>query len=148
MKSQTAIYALIALVTIALGSIWLSYLRQDSAPRQVFPATIHRDCAPWDGTAFAVSISMDESVLTISIYQSPAIQHPAIFSLHEEAGDVGSAFLLSPDGSQEPLTGKVSFQRVEERIPVEGEYHFRTASGKQVTGRFQAEWGNEIVYCG
>jgi len=148
MKSQTAIYALIALVTIALGSIWLSYLRQDSAPRQVFPATIHRDCAPWDGSAFTVSIPMDESVLNISIFQSPAIKHPAVFSLHEEAADVGSAFLISPDGSAEPLMGKVSFQRVEERIPVEGEYHFRTASGKQVTGRFQAEWGNEIVYCG
>jgi hypothetical protein len=91
---------------------------------------------------------MQGSVLDISIFQSPAIKHTAAFSLPEGTGDIGSAYLVLPDGSLEQLTGKVFFKRVEEGIPVEGEYQLRTASGEQLTGRFKAEWRNEIVYCG
>ena len=115
---------------------------------QVFPATINRDCAPWDGAAFTVSIPVEESVLDISIFQSPAIGYPADFSLDEESMDTGDAFLLPSAGSPEQLTGKVHFEPVEEGMPVEGEYHFTTQSGEPLTGRFKAHWGNEIVYCG
>jgi hypothetical protein len=148
MKSRTSLYLLIVLDITALGGIWLFYLLQGAEPTLVFPAAINRDCAPWDGTAFTVSIPMQGSVLDISIFQSPAIRHPVTFSLDEKTIDIGDAYLLSSDGSTEQLTGKVFFRRLEEGIPVEGGYHFRMAGGEQLTGRFKAEWGNEIVYCG
>lgn len=148
MKHRAALYFLICLVVTALGGTWVFYLLKDSDSLQVFPATINRDCAPWDGAAFRVAIPMEESVLDISIFQAPAIKHRAAFSLQEGTGSVVDAFLLLSDGSHQQLSGKVIFRRVEEGIPVEGEYHFGTASGEQFTGRFRAEWGDEIVYCG
>jgi hypothetical protein len=61
---------------------------------------------------------------------------------------VGIAYSLPELGPLEELTGTVTFQRVEEEIPVKGEFDFTTESGKQFKGEFSAEWGNEVVYCG
>jgi hypothetical protein len=147
MKSRTALYVVIALI-LALGGIWFLNARQEAQPTQVFPATVNRDCAPWDGAAFTVSIPMDSSILDISIFQSPSIKSPAAFALNENTIDTGDAFLFPSAGPPEPLTGRVHFEHIEEGIPVEGEFHFTTRSGEQHTGRFEAQWRNEIVYCG
>jgi hypothetical protein len=61
---------------------------------------------------------------------------------------VGIAYSLPELGPLEELTGTVTFRRVEEEIPVKGEFDFTTESGKQFKGKFSAEWGNEVVYCG
>ncbi|RPI94188.1 MAG: hypothetical protein EHM40_07430 [Chloroflexi bacterium] len=148
MKSRISLYALIILILIALGSIWLFSLQEDPEPLPVLPATIDRDCAPWDGSAFTVSIPIEESAIDISIYQSPDIRSPVTFSFPDETMRIGNAFLLLPGTSPEPLTGKVSFQRVEQGFTVEGEFDLLTATGKQFKGRFKAEWENQPIYCG
>src|ERR671919_392670 len=119
MKYQTLRYAPLVLVILALGGIWLFYALQDPEPMPVLPATINQDCAPWDGSAFTVSIpSSERTIINVSIWQSPDIKLPATFSFPDETGQIGFAYILTePDHIQE-LVGEVSFSRVEEEIPV------------------------------
>jgi hypothetical protein len=141
------------LITFALNGTCSFDQVQNSEPTPVLPATINHDCAPWDGSAFTVSIPVEEGNINISIYQSPEIKHPVTFSFttfsfHEGTEKIGHSLFLPVTGSPEPLTGKVFFERVEEGTTVEGEYHFSTENGKQFLGKFKAEWESEIVYCG
>ena len=117
-------------------------------PEQIFPATINRDCAPWDGSAFTVSIPMQGSRISISIYQSPDIKLPTAFIFPDDTLSVGNALLILPIGSPEPLTGKVTFQRVGQDIPVAGQFDLVTNTGEHFKGKFIAAWQNEMIYCG
>ena len=148
MKSQTLLYALLVFALIALGALWVFSTLETQESTPVFSATIQRDCAPWDGSAFAVSIPVAGSVIGISIYQSPDIKLPVKFSFPDDTGQVGNALLVFPAGTPEQLTGKVSFQRVEQATPVEGEFDLLTEMGERFNGRFMAEWNNQPVYCG
>ena len=148
MKSQTSRYALFIFVLVVLGGIWFFSTAGYEEYTPVFPATIQRDCAPWDGSAFTVSIPIAKSVLRISIYQSPDIKLPATFKFPDNTGRVGNAVLILPASSPAPLTGKVSFQRVEPGMPVQGEFHLLTEMGEQFNGKFTAEWNEQPVYCG
>ncbi len=149
MKPRTQFFIALGFLLLILGIAWVAFPERNQELEQVFPATINRDCAPWDGSAFTVSIPMsDGASIAVSIYQSPDIKLPITFSFPDEIMSVGNALYLSQVSSSEQLTGKVSFQRVEENSPVEGEFNFMTESGKQFKGRFIAEWNNQIVYCG
>jgi hypothetical protein len=88
------------------------------------------------------------TTITISIWQSPDIKFPTTFTFPDETGQVGYAYILPELDPLEQLTGKVTFWRVEQGIPIEGEFNFMTVSGKQFKGKFIADWGNEVVYCG
>src|SRR5215216_6002234 len=148
MNSRTSFYVLIFLIIFALISIWFYSRQPDPEPLLVLPATIDHDCAPWDGSAFTVSIPFEEGNLNISIYQPPDIKHPLSFSLNEGTQEIGHAIFLPTVGSPEPVTGNVSFEHVEDSIAVDGKYQLRTESGKEFLGKFKAEWGEAIVYCG
>jgi len=149
MKSRISLYVFLGLLLIALGGIWFFSRAETQTQSHVFPAVVNRDCAPWDGSAFTVSIPLSNtSDIAISIYQSPDFQFPASFSFPDESMSQGHALLLLPVGSPEQLTGTVWFQRVEQGTPVEGRFRFRSEAGVQIEGRFIAEWGHEIIYCG
>ena len=149
MKSRTRFFIAIGLIILVLGIAWYTFSTRNLQPVQVFTATINRDCAPWDGSAFTVSIPYDSgSVINISIWQSPDIKLPVSFSFPDETGQVGNAAYWSLSGEYEQLSGKVSFQRVGERSPVEGEFSFTSEKGEQFKGKFKANWGDEIVMCG
>ena len=122
--------------------------RRSQMPEQTFSATINRDCAPWDGSAFTVSIPMKGQGIAISIYQSPEIKHPTTFLFAEDTLSTGNALLILPIGAPEQLTGKVSFQKVAQDTPVKGRFDLVTNSGKHFKGKFSAKWKNEIVLCG
>ena len=140
---------LLILLLIALGGIWFFTRGATQSPLQVFPAFINRDCAPWDGGAFTVSIPLlDGSSIAISIYQSPDIRFPISFSFPDESMTEGSALLLSSAGLAEGLNGEVWFPRVDQEIPVEGRFQLQSGAGVQFEGKFIAKWGDEIVYCG
>ena len=66
MKSRTLLYTLIGSFALAIGFLW-SYLSTNNQENlTVLPATINRDCAPWDGAAFTMSIPYNSvSVITI-----------------------------------------------------------------------------------
>ena len=116
---------------------------------QVFPATTNRDCAPWDGAAFTMSFPYDSiTTIAISIWQPPSFTIPVTFSFPDETMWVGIAHPLPELDPQGELTGTVTFRRVEEGIPAEGEFNFMTENGKKFKGKFFAEWGNQIVMCG
>jgi len=149
MKSRTTFTITIGLLILVLGIALFTFSTRNQAARQVFPATINRDCAPWDGSAFTVSIPYDSgSVINISIWQSPDIKFLSTFSFPDQTGSVGNAVYLSASGEDEQLSGTVSFQRVGEEHPVEGEFSFTPERGEEFKGRFTAEWGNQIVMCG
>src|SRR4030095_4327907 len=105
------------------------YSNQKPEPLPVFSATIQRDCAPWDGSAFAVSIPMEEGLtIAVSIYRSPDIRFPDTFSFPDATGNIGNALLQLPIGVPEELSGKISFQSVLQECPVEGEFDLRTTT--------------------
>lgn len=139
----------LGLFLITLIGLWFVATAETRTPLQVFPAVIDRDCAPWDGSAFTVSIPLrDGSGMAISIYRSPEIRLPTSFSFPDETMSEGNALLLLATGISEPLTGRVWLQSVQQGIPVEGRFQLRSEAGMRWEGRFVAEWGDEIVYCG
>jgi hypothetical protein len=152
MKNNIRIYVAVGILAFALGLLWLAAGRSNGPgagnPR-VFAAVINRDCAPWDGAAFTVSISYDPMVtVTISIWQSPDIKYPATFRFPDQTGRAGQAYYLPEPDALEPLTGTVTFDRVEQGLPVEGQFNLTAGRGRPFKGNFTAEWGNGIVYCG
>jgi hypothetical protein len=91
---------------------------------------------------------MNDRGISISIYQAPDIKRPIAFSFPDNTMSVGNAILILPIDSPESLTGTVSFQLIQEDSPVEGIFDLTTGTGERFKGRFIAEWGNDIVYCG
>jgi hypothetical protein len=149
MKPRTQFLIAIGVLILIFAITWTSFSRRDQEPAQTLQATINRDCAPWDGSAFTVSVPMkDGTIIYISIWQSPDIKLPARFSFPDETGQIGYAYTLPELDPLQSLSGEVFFWRVDEARLVEGEFNFMTESGKQFKGRFKAEWGNEIIYCG
>ena len=140
----------VGLIILLFGITLVNFSVRDQTPAQIFPATVNRDCAPWDGSAFTVSVPImpDGTKIDISIWQSPDIKFPVNFSFPDATGQVGNALLLLPVGLPEQLTGNVFFQRVDMENPVEGEFDLISENGEQFKGKFVAEWGNMVVYCG
>ncbi len=149
MKSRILLYALIGLSALAFVIFWFSYSTNDQENTKVFDATVNRGCAPWDGSAFTVSIPYDPiSTIEVSIWQSPDMERPVTFSFPDETGRIGSATHRPQFGSSEQLTGKVFFWHVEQGIPIEGEFNLFTEAGRQLKGKFKANWGDFIAMCG
>ena len=148
-KSRTQLLIAIGLVIFLFGIAFFTFSRQKQETAQTFPATIGRDCAPWDGAAFTLSIQYDPtSSILISIWKSPDIKLPAYFRLPNGSGNVGQAYIVSELDPLIPLSGKVFFLRVEPGRSVEGHFDLMDESGKRFNGLFSAEWKNEAVYCG
>lgn len=149
MNSRTQFFIAIGLLILVLGIPLFLLATQNQRPAPVFPATINRDCAPWDGAAFTVSIPYQPgTIINISIWRSPDIRQPVRFSFPDDTGQVGNATFLLRYSYSVQLIGRVFFSRVEQGIPVEGNFDLVTPAGQRLKGKFKAEWGNEIVYCG
>ena len=139
----------IGLLILVLGITWFTLPERHQGPMQAFPATINRDCAPWDGAAFTVQIPLNtKDTLDISIWKSPDIKSTATFSFPDQTGQAGNAVLIHPAGFPETLNGSVTFTRVEQENPAEGEFDLMTESGRQFKGKFKAQWEDQIAMCG
>ena len=139
----------IVLLFLILGIAWFTVSTRNQEPMQVFPAIVNRDCAPWDGAAFTVSIPYDSiSTIEVSIWQSADIKLPTVYSFPDESGRIGNAVHRSQIGLAEQLTGKLFFWRVEQGMPIEGEFNFTSGRSGRFEGKFKAEWGNQITMCG
>jgi hypothetical protein len=148
MTSHSRFITILSLTIIIAGIAFYALTRPGQTPEQTRAATINRDCAPWDGSAFTVSIHVEDANISISIYQTPDIKYPTTFSFPDNTMSVGNALLILPIDPPQQLNGRVSFQGVQQDSPVEGLFDLTTATGEKFKGRFIAKWGNEIVFCG
>lgn len=147
MNNRTSL--LIAISLLILGMALFTFFNRDSQPTQSFSATINRDCAPWDGSAFRVSIPLNGGdILDVSIWQAPEIKFSKTFSFPDATGQVGNASLNHPNGLPEQLTGEVWFEGVSERQTVAGGFRLLGERGEVFEGRFTAEWEDQIALCG
>jgi hypothetical protein len=114
------------------------------------------DCAPWDGSAFTVSIQPVAGVkritpptLHVSIWQSPDLPQGGRFAFPDLSGKVGAVHLEpSPSGSAANLRGTVSFASVLRGKMVEGQIDLTDERGKRYAGAFTAKWLERRVMCG
>jgi hypothetical protein len=140
---------LIVLVILFLGSLFFIGYTRNQEIKPVLSATISRDCAPWDGAAFTITVPMsDSAILDISIWQSPDIRRPISFSFPDETQQIGNTSLLPQFGEPDQLTGQVWLNNVSEGMPVEGRFSLTSESGAQLEAKFVAQWDDQIVYCG
>jgi hypothetical protein len=147
MNTRTQVYPLIAAILAILVGTWF-VVRAQEPPVPSFAGTVRRDCAPWDGAAFTVSIPIEKSVLDISIYQSPDIRYGRAFLFPDKTMREGHALLLAPVGIPEQLAGRVWFEGVDRQKSVEGRFKLASEKGERFEGRFVAVWENEPIYCG
>ena len=147
--ARPRIVLIITFSLLILGIALFTISRRNREPVQVFHAIVNRDCAPWDGSAFTVSVQYDSAtVIYISIWKSPDFIFPSTFSLPDETGQSGNAYILPELGLYTPLSGEVFFERVERGKPIEGKFSLTSATGMKFEGWFIAEWGDQVVYCG
>ncbi len=147
MKSRTAL--VIGIILLILGVALFTFFTRNQQPAEVFQATVHRDCAPWDGSAFTVQIPwQNETVIDISIWQAPEITLPKTFSFPDTTGQAGNAILILPVGNPEPLSGTVFFSDVDPSATVEGRFDLKDEAGNQFKAAFRAEWRELMMLCG
>jgi hypothetical protein len=151
MKPRIQFVTTVALVVLILGIAWYTSPGRKQAVTQILPATIQRDCAPWDGSAFTVNIlpqGPGGDIVSISIWQAPDLKFPQTFSFPDETGQVGNASLIRSSGAAEQLSGKVFFTSVKQGSPAGGRFELFTSTGQRFAAEFRAEWVDEIVLCG
>lgn len=149
MKPRRGLVLLAILFVIALGGIFYFYSLPNQEPEKIFPATVSRECAPWDGSAFTLAVQYNvDTIVYISIWQPPEIQLPSAFELPDAERQVGETYIFSESGMRIELSGKVWFQHVEEGAPIEGRFRLTSERGEAYEGGFTAEWESPTVYCG
>jgi hypothetical protein len=147
MKSRTLFF--IAIGLLILGMALFTFSTRNQEPALMFPATVYRDCAPWDGSAFRVRIPLkDGDVIDIGIWQAPDIKFSKTFSFPDDTGQAGYASLIDPAGSYEQLTGAVWFEGVSEGQTVAGRFSLKDERGEVFAGRFAAAWDGQVAMCG
>ena len=147
MKSRTLFFITIGLFILGIAIFTFSTRNQE--PTQMFTATVNRDCAPWDGSAFRVSVPMEAGVvINISIWQAPDIKFSRTFMFPDDTGQVGNVSLLLANGEYETLSGEVRLEGVSEGKPFAGRFNLKSERGGMYVGQFEAEWDNQIALCG
>lgn len=148
MKPRTLLYTLIGSLALVI-IFWIYSTTQTVQTDVVFEATVNRDCAPWDGMAYTITIP-DQTVsgIVVSIWKSPDFHFPVTYSFPDSSGRVGTAIHRSAYGSSQQVNGKITLQPFEAGSPIEGRFNFTSEDGKQFNGNFKAEWGNQIALCG
>jgi hypothetical protein len=151
MKPRTWIITSIGLGLLAVAIAAYGLRSGYQGEGQVLAATVNRDCAPWDGPAFTVSIPVDapsQAVILVSIWQSPDIAGPAAFAFPDRMGRTGNASLIGLSGQEEPLSGRVILRGADQGQPVEGSFDLMSETGSRFEGRLSASWGEQRALCG
>jgi hypothetical protein len=118
-------------------------------------AEIHRDCAPWDGSAFTVSIQplagvkqIKPPTLHISIWQDPNLPSGGRFQFPDNTGKVGAVYVEPAPERMTIFRGSIAFVSVTMDTPVEGQFDLTDSSGKRYAGKFLAKWTSVRAMCG
>ena len=146
-KSRTLFFVVIGLLIV--GIAFFTFSARSQQPTQIFPATVNQDCAPWDGSAFRVSVPMKNgTVINISIWQAPDIKFSKKFMFPDNTGQVGNASLVLANGEYERLSGEVWFEGVSEGKSLVGRFSLKSERGGVYVGQFEAVWESQIALCG
>jgi len=149
MVSRNQFFLVLILITVILGIALYTFPMHHTDALPIFPAIVYRDCAPWDGAAFTISVQYDSvATIMISIWQSPNFKSQVMFEFPDESGQVGNTYILPELGPYTILHGEVALERVEQGMPLEGRFSLMDERGAQFEGRFVAEWNNQVVMCG
>ena len=147
------ILAVIVLLWIADVAL-LSYVRRNpwpwppQEPLPMYSAYAGQHCTAKGDWAFGVSISLTQrEVISISINEAPSFESAVTFSFPGGILTKHEAVLAGLGGKQEQLTGKVEFSQAVMAIPMTGRFNLQTAGGKQLVGKFKAEWGDVVMNC-
>jgi len=148
MKPRTLLYILIGLSALVI-ILWIYFTTQTAGTDVVYEAAVNRDCAPWDGMAYTITIpDQAGSVIVVFIWKSPDFHFPVTYSFPDSSGRVGTAVYQSTLDSFQPLNGKIILQPFEVGSPIDGRFNFTLEDGEQFVGSFKAIWGNQIALCG
>jgi hypothetical protein len=149
MKSRAPFFLALGFLILALIITFHTFTQRDQLSAQVFPATINRDCAPWDGSAFTISIHYDPTTtITVSIWRAPEINIPTTVAFSDDTGQIGYAYILPELDPLQQLSGTVFLWQVDDEDPVEGRFDLVTEAGYRFEGQFHAEWGDFVALCG
>ena len=149
MTAQPVHRFILALLLLALAAS--AACSKPPAPHISAPmfATINADCAPWDGSAFTLSIGTSHGgSISVSIWQAPDMADRAVFSFPDSTGQVGNAVYWTLDGASQPMRGTVAFDRVQVGPSVQGSFDLTADTGEHFTGQFEAFWGQQRALCG
>jgi hypothetical protein len=149
-KTHISRPATLALLLALLGAS-VGCLPSPTPQSSAWHGVVVRDCAPWDGAAFTLSIPLDTGrLLIVSVFQAPDLRRSTTFTFPDPTGRLGNA-VYRPEpgmGADETLTGTITFQAVQAGLPVQGQMHLNSTSSGAFNGSFTAEWGNTTAYCG
>jgi len=115
--------------------------------------TIQGDCAPWDGSAVAVTLPHDSAgpngQLRFSVWKSPSEADGGRWSVGSGGKTDGVGRLCdSHDRCVNVHTGTVEFEHLRVGGATEGRYRLILEDGRELVGRFVARWVEQRVLCG
>jgi hypothetical protein len=149
-KTSRAVFPLVLLLS-ALA------FAQRVPDASMFFGEASRDCAPWDGAAFSVSIPlvaglrrMDFPLIHVSVWQAPGLNLKGAehFEFPDVTGKIGAAFIQPRSGPVTPLHGTISFKRVMPNETTQGQFDFVVPNGRRYSGKFTATWNGKMMMCG
>jgi hypothetical protein len=116
---------------------------------------IHRSCAPWDGSAVALTLSQTANAadtaprLQISVYRSlqGPLPKPLTFDLKDQQTGSASRCRKS-DNCEAATSGTVTFTSFEEGKGASGTYEIQFNDGTTERGKFNLRWENVRELCG
>lgn len=118
-----------------------------AAGRDPLPAVVRPDCAPWDGSAFHLTIplpphrSAGADRVEIGIWRAPTIDKPVLVMFPSAAGrNDGAALLHQRDGQTFLLVGWLRLEPVRTGRPVLGSFALTARNQPKLTGSFRALW--------
>lgn len=145
MKWRIGVFVVWILLLACLG-VFRPVPRED-VPGSILAARVDRDCAPWDGPAFTITIPESAGDVMISIWQEPGLHTASRFRFPDPTGRWGSALLHTGDDRWVELRGNVALRSVTPGEPMWGRLDLTDADGWRLRGEFQAEWETLAVYC-
>jgi hypothetical protein len=139
----------LALLALVMPLLSAACTPTAAPPQPIVPATINRDCAPWDGPAFTILVPQaGGDQVIISIWSAPDFRGRTTHTFAKDPDRVGSAGLRDPAGNWRPLTGTAVLGAVQPGQPVQGEYRLLLATGEVFSQSFLAEWESLQALCG
>jgi hypothetical protein len=118
--------------------------------------TMQSSCAPWDGPAVEIRLTMEpaqckrvtEPYISIAVWRGLPIHTGQVVKLGG-GSDAGSAALCTKEGDcKAAQSATIVFDNYQERSGAKGHYELQFKGGEILKGTFEVKWCEERVFCG